>query len=70
MKTEDKKEFLRRFLAERGHDKCQRCNHKLRNPNSMLRGYGPVCWEKVNPSPEVLPLPFKEKLTKKIKKIS
>jgi hypothetical protein len=25
---------------------CRRCHRKLRNPDSMQRGYGPICTQK------------------------
>ncbi len=27
--------------------RCLRCNHRLTNPVSVMRGFGPVCWLKV-----------------------
>ncbi len=29
--------------------RCQRCRRPLSNPESMQRGYGPVCWTKLHP---------------------
>ena len=26
--------------------KCKRCGHKLTDPISVERGYGPTCWQK------------------------
>ena len=28
--------------------RCKRCRRKLTNPDSLERGYGPVCWGKVH----------------------
>lgn len=27
--------------------KCKRCGAELRDPRSLRRGYGPVCWRRV-----------------------
>lgn len=27
--------------------KCERCNRTLKDPESIGRGYGPVCWRKI-----------------------
>jgi hypothetical protein len=27
--------------------KCKRCGHPLRDPESQLKGYGPICFKKV-----------------------
>lgn len=29
------------------YSKCQKCGKKLTDPESMKRGYGPECWEKI-----------------------
>lgn len=31
---------------------CGRCNRKLRGAKSIERGYGPVCWKKVQQEEE------------------
>lgn len=33
---------------------CLRCNRKLKDKKSNERGYGPVCWEKVQEQPDLL----------------
>jgi len=30
-----------------GGIRCQRCGRALTNPKSIERGYGPVCWQKI-----------------------
>lgn len=32
-------------------DRCKRCGHPLTDKISRARGYGPLCWEKVNNMP-------------------
>lgn len=27
--------------------KCKRCGHVLKDPNSQMLGYGPICLEKI-----------------------
>lgn len=29
-----------------GEQRCERCNRKLKDPDSKTRGFGPVCWGK------------------------
>lgn len=31
-----------------GYTRCQRCGRRLKNPEHMEIGYGPVCFKKVN----------------------
>lgn len=28
---------------------CKRCGRNIKNPDSIIHGYGPVCWTKVKP---------------------
>lgn len=28
-------------------DRCKRCHRIIKNPSSVIHGYGPVCWTKV-----------------------
>lgn len=32
------------------HKVCKRCGRKLKNPEYMERGYGKICWEKIQKS--------------------
>ncbi len=34
-------------------DKCKRCHRVLKNPMSVIHGYGPSCWKKVPHDPVV-----------------
>ena len=29
------------------YSKCQKCGRRLTDPESMIRGYGPECWEEI-----------------------
>lgn len=29
------------------YSRCQKCGKKLKDPDSMKRGYGPECWESI-----------------------
>lgn len=41
-------------LGGEGVIRCQRCGRLLTNPQSQDRGYGPVCWRKVQAMRELL----------------
>jgi len=28
-------------------DRCKRCKRVIKNPTSVIHGYGPSCWKKV-----------------------
>jgi len=28
-------------------DRCKRCKRVIKNPTSVIHGYGPMCWKKV-----------------------
>ena len=28
-------------------DRCKRCKRIIKNPTSVIHGYGPMCWKKV-----------------------
>ena len=28
-------------------DRCKRCKRIIKNPTSVIHGYGPMCWRKV-----------------------
>jgi len=42
---------------------CNRCGKTLTNPKSIDRGYGPVCWRKIN-SPYQRKISFDEMIKK------
>ncbi|WP_134667884.1 DUF6011 domain-containing protein [Amycolatopsis sp. CFH S0078] len=40
-------------------DRCQapKCGRRLKTDESKARGYGPVCWSRINPAAPVIPAP-------------
>ena len=36
-------------MADKPIPRCLWCERKLRTPQSVARGYGPVCWDKQHP---------------------
>ena len=34
--------------------KCRRCGRPIENPKSLIRGYGPICYSKINHSQKSL----------------
>jgi hypothetical protein len=52
------------YLKKKGNDEnnqsriytsCRRCRRTLSDPESMMRGYGPICIEKINSSKKTKP---------------
>ena len=46
MTNEDRKKELQEFYIRNGKECCKRCDRKLKNPKSLLRQLGPVCYLK------------------------
>lgn len=34
-------------MQEKLYDKCLRCNRKLKTEETQIRGYGNICWKKI-----------------------
>lgn len=38
---------MENFVDKKYSNFCKRCGKKLKDEESMIRGYGPKCWERV-----------------------
>lgn len=40
-------------MIDKLYDKCLRCGRKLKTEETRKRGYGDICWKKVNENKKV-----------------
>ena len=41
------------LMIDKLYDKCLRCSRKLKTEETRKRGYGDICWKKVNENKKV-----------------